>query len=71
MNDHNHDDVYAPKTHKHDGVYSDINHEHDYSNIFAPKTHGHEGFLTFWIGTQDQFDAITTKDPNRLYIITD
>lgn len=29
------------------------------------------GYITFWAGTQAQFNALPTKDPNCFYIITD
>lgn len=29
------------------------------------------GYITFWVGTQAQFNALPTKDPNCFYLITD
>ena len=29
-----------------------------------------ESLLNFWKGTQAQYDAISTKDPQTLYLIT-
>lgn len=29
------------------------------------------GYITFWAGTQAQFNALPTKDPNCFYLITD
>lgn len=66
---HKHDDDYAVKTHDHDDNYAIKTHNHNSS--YAPKTHTHEGMLTYWVGTQAQYDTLTEKDPNKLYIITD
>lgn len=29
------------------------------------------GYITFWVGTQAQYNALQTKDPNCFYLITD
>ena len=35
-----------------------------------PSVSGSIAMYSFWFGTQTQYDAITTKDPNTFYFIT-
>jgi hypothetical protein len=74
---HNHDNQYAP-THNH--PYASDTHKHD--EAYAGKTHNHPApdlsgvvaglsgtGMGLWIGSQAEYDAISPKRVNNLYVV--
>ena len=82
--DHNHSGTYAAASHgnhvpstqtANNAVF--LRNDNSWQTVTpanigaATSNHTHSGMLTFWVGTQAQYNALTTKESNMLYIITD